>query len=349
MKKQHYVLSTLTVAMAALLPGMSYANPVNFNAGGLETVTGITAFDWAPSNVLAYGGNDAFVNYINSGGACPDNSCQFQTYVQGSLSAFLGAPGTDLGVTYEITYQMSFRSEVAYGQVLPGDLGAMAIFDFVEDPDAENYFNIYFDESINADDLAGTGFTDGTLVMSGTVNAPSGTTSNFQTGGGPTEAIGGDISTNGGNGTPAAWADYQTVTGSGSTGDLSVFDLQVSANSYDSNFFTNGLEQMLLVNISQQLAFTSVDPALRFENSETGLDIDVQSEVGTYSGVNGGTYYLDGSNVLMADGGSIIFQTDMNSPVVGLPEPSIFALLGLGGLLGGIAVGQRKKKGSSIV
>jgi hypothetical protein len=312
----------------ALLPASAYAAPINFNANGIETVTNITVFDWGPSNVMAVNGNQAFVNYINSGGSCPAGSCNFQVYAQGRLQAFVGDPTTQLNSSYEITY------EIAFGERVTGALQAansnIAVFDFgwlTGTP--VNYFKMYFDAPGNSNDLAGTGFTNGNLIMSGTV-APEGPfTSSFNASTAvPLPAIGGNISVNGGDGTPAAWAGWTTVSGSGSTSTLDL--LSVNTDFYDPAYFLNAIDTFFLSNVSQNLAFTTVDPALLF--NEGGLNIVTKNQIGCANTLINGSTTGGVTSPLVACGPSIIFQTDPNSPVSGqaVPEPAGLALLGLG-------------------
>jgi hypothetical protein len=367
MKKQHYVLSTLTVAMAALLPGMSYANPVDFNAGGIETVNNVTAFDWAPSNIFALNGNQAVVDFFNSQGDCASTAtnCQLQVYAQGQLSSFRGLDSngnqttlqSGLGTDYEITYQYSFTLEVSgvgLTTFADGSTASTAHFDFVAD--GANYFNVYFDENLNSSDLQGTGFIDGTNILSASLHPlyNSMTDSHFTTNpnnpgtGDGLVPIGGNLTT---GGTPTEWASYETVTGGGTTSTFSLGEMVTGIEDYDTNYFLNGISEMRLTDIVQTLAFQSVDPTLQVQVDADGDGVaetthNTQDTIGGDYNINGGIWF-DDSGVMQAMGPSFLFQSDENSPVVGLPEPSIFALLGLGGLLGGIAVGQRKKKATT--
>lgn len=332
----YFCKNLIAVALAgAMLPMMGQAAPINFNAGGIETVTNITAFDWGPSNVIAVNGNQAFVDYINSGGTCTGTTtnCQFQVYAQGSLLAFVGDPTTQLNSAYEITYELAFGETVSFA--VQSATSNIAEFSFGwSSGTPDNYFNMFFDQPGDADDLAGTGFTNGTQIMSGTVDPVGAFTSTFTANrtSGSIVPIGGNISVNGGTGTPAAWTGTTTISGSGSSSTFNLLSLlSVSVDTYDSAFFITELTDFLMTNVSQQLPFTTVDPALTFDSGA----IDTKTQIGL---VNGGTSVVNGQLVALAP--SIIFQTDPNSPVSGIPEPGSLALLGIG-LLGMGAGGRR--------
>lgn len=341
----------IAVALAgAVLPVVGLAAPVTFNAGGIETVTNITAFDWGPSNVIAVNGNSAFVDYVTSPSTGNDifgnpirdcsgqaTKCQFQIYAQGSLLAFQGDPTNQLNSAYEITFEMAFGETVTDGKITPTSNTADFSFGWT-DGTPDNYFRMFFDPLVDADDLAGTGFTNGTMIMDGTIK-PSGVfTSSFKasTEDGSIVPIGGNISVNGGTGTPAAWNGTTTVSGSGSSSKFDLLSLlDINVDSYDSTFFLTELSQFLMTNVSQQLPFTTVDPSLTFLSGT----IDTQTAIGTQ---NGGTTIDFDTGAITADAPSIIFQTDPNSPVDGttIPEPGSLALLGIG-LLGMAAGGRR--------
>ncbi len=333
----------LLVSALAAVFGTAHAGTVTF-ATPSETISNIAAFDWSPANVLAVNGNAAFVNFVNSGGACPANSCNFTVYAQGTLSAYKDPSNvtiaSGIGSTYEITYQMAFEETVIGAAAFPGS--NIASFNFVSG--GTNFFNLYYDNNVGtkADDLAGTGFGEGIHILTGNV-APSGAyTSSFNasTSSSSIVPIGGASST-----TPVAWGTEKTVSGSGGTSSLDL--LAIAPTILDPSFFpSQTLTSWLLSSLGQTLAFTTVNPSLSFPIAGYVGAGSVPAAIGA---INGGTTGSAPSLAcptctLVATAPDILFQTDPNSPVSAnhIPEPATLGLLGLGLL--GLGLARRRNK-----
>ena len=179
--------SLLIAALGLSLPVAAFGQTVNINTG-FDTVNGIAQFDWGASNVIAIGGNQAFLNFLTDP-TCPTGSCNFDVYVQGRLNVFVnsanGSIASGLGTSYEITYVAAFQEKVKAAALNFGSPGAnLASFGFIPSvlgDGSPNFFKMFVDGAQNANDLAGTGFTDGSLVLQGTIAPSGGFTSSFLT------------------------------------------------------------------------------------------------------------------------------------------------------------------------
>ncbi len=330
------------IAVAVALAGTfaaAHAAPVSITTPN-GVVSGITAFDWAPSPVLAQGGNQAFVNFINNpaGGTVEGLNggmgYGFNVFSQGRLAVLQGGTGATAALyngsgstanKYEITFELAYQEVVTTAVSVPG--ANIAVFDFAK-VQTNNYFRVYvkdLDSDAAANYAAGTGFNTGTLVFEGTIAPGSaGSVSNFN-------ANTGGLGTVGSDGQPAngtsSLSGTPSVTGSGATPEFDL--LTVLPTSIDEAFWNSELTAFLVTNISQNLPFLSVDP------SEV-----IAGQVPNIGAVNGGTV-CTAPNSCVAVGPDLIFQTDFNGPVQGIPEPGTLALAGLA--LGGLALARRRK------
>lgn len=151
-----------------------------------ETITGIEAFDWQQGNALAVGGTTAILNFATNSCVAGEPDCNFDVFGHARLSAFTGAGVSQSNLTTgELTYVFGFQETVVEFIQSP-ITGNTASFDFVDSVlkgGGSNFFRVYYDAVANSDDLAGTGFDDGTLILEGVLEeANAASFSNFRVG-----------------------------------------------------------------------------------------------------------------------------------------------------------------------
>lgn len=290
------------VAAAGMLCGSSAmaAQVISFDpdgAGGTGAIS-VGAFDWAPGSTLAQ-------NSIAGPGMVNPT---FQVYTQAKLGAFLDGNGNAMAspagfnTNYEITYVGAF------GEAGSSPVAGIAAFTGIA-AGYVNYFSIYWDNNPGtfANALAGTGYSDGTQILSGAW-----------------------VASNGGyfvnlSAAPVAldqfnandWAGTSTLTGSGGT------SMDVDVAWTDGNFFKSDIVSLIvdsMFNTSNVTPFNQTDPSQ--------LVVGVAPNIGA---VNGAT------------GPDFLFQTDANQSFnTTVPEPALAALLGMGMI--GFAAARRKTK-----
>jgi hypothetical protein len=154
-----------------------------------------------------------------------------------------------------------------------------------------------------------------------------------------------------------------TVTGSGSQGNIQfgvTNGLNVGSIDLDPTFFLTKIADfsILFSNISIGLPYISVDPSDCFNPTKqagvagtTGLSTQCADNHtnGTYAanvvanGQDGGIVPVTGAiNGVNQLGPDFVAQTDYNSPVTGVPEPGMLALLGLA--FGAMGLASRRRR-----
>ncbi|MEX2215000.1 MAG: SdrD B-like domain-containing protein [Phycisphaeraceae bacterium] len=192
-----YSDSQLTAALEALESRLMMSTTVLLDLdgpGGDAPVANVLSMDWAPANTLAVGLNKAIADKISSGtnitvddrGTPGDTSDDFVILGAGGTSdpvsllyqaklqtLVLGGGGTSsppgLNTSYEVTVAARFDVQISL-MFHDGQTGQTSI-SFQHAGSADEYFEIYSGSGadFNANDLTGTGFNDGTLILKANV------------------------------------------------------------------------------------------------------------------------------------------------------------------------------------
>jgi hypothetical protein len=333
MRGNRLVVTTLALALALGLVGSAEAG-VMFDpdgSGGANAID-LGAFDWNQTSFLAQGANTAINNFVSSGGACPPATpCTFEVMSHARLAATIDQSNqvntpAGLNTDYEITLAIRFTEQIS--AVVGTNIVA-----FTTVPGASTAFlQLYFDDNVNANQLTGGGFNDGTLILSSTAGVQP-TSGIFTT----TDLTPVPLDQFGANDYPG----QDTVTGIGSHENVRIIvDFQ------NPNFFLTPLAEVgiTFANISQGLPFISIDPSGCFTQavglgpSCTAAHVNGPMSAQTAQGspslspINVGA--LNAFNPGPGASPDVIAQTDFNAvvtpAVAPAPAPAALMLLGLG-------------------
>jgi hypothetical protein len=313
-------IGLMACVVGTALAGSSARADFQFSPEGNGTTFTTRGFTPAPGNALAQGGQTAIANFLSGSG-----DTTFQLYYQSSVTAIvtptgpftppgLGTPGSPGSPTYELTVAGSITEVVTGVNLATGEVS----FALANSQQAQSGLQIYFGTgpNFNSNPLAGTGFNDGTLILSATPQFSSaGATNTFRVANPATtvgfDQFGGDD-----------YGGKQTVVGQGG------FGVDFHVTSTNSAFFvTNPTVIGLEFAGNSSTIFNLVDPSMQFTGLGPG-GTNVIPDLGGPAGVNG----RNGPD----------FQFTTVGTIAEVPEPASFALTGLG-LIGMAALRRRMR------
>ena len=289
-----------------------YASPIQFDPDGPNTHTStsnsavsVSAFDFLPGNTLIQG---ALASALNVG-----DSQAVDVYFQARIGNLLDSGGHTIAVNgfnseFELTAVAHFKATAV--RTLDID-GTTKSYEINLEAGTPNFFELYYDENLGnqANELAGTGFNNGTRILAGTVSPI------------PAFPIG-DYSINSANSSlfdQFGVDNYSGVNTYRMSGDL---DFTAAVGSRDSAFFQDNLS-LVTVDTSTSLnsPYLFVDPSHKFSSQANGVTpSDITPNIGATNGLTGPDIQLEATHPTAS------FEV--------VPEPSavLVALSGAAGL-----------------
>jgi len=277
--------------------------------GSLAPIPNVTGFDYSVGNFLGQG----LVTARNAW--TPTNPTTFQVYYQAALAGLINTTGTfaptGLNSTYEITAVASFTAVVTN---VSGNSLTFAVAPAASQ--TNSFLRFFYDQNTAtfANNLNGTGFNDGTQILTSNPFASPTSTGNFTSSTQPPPALFDAFA-------PDNYSGKQSVAGNGSD----VF----TANNVNTNaaFFVSPALSSVSYNTSLVLPFSGTNPSGLFTGLGPG-GITITPSLGNTNGVSGPDYQ---------------FQADANIFPNTVPEPASMTLLGMG-LAGAFGYGWRKRQ-----
>jgi hypothetical protein len=292
------------VCLAAMQAQASDNVSINPDAAGPDPTITVGSLGWNNGNAISVAdtgqnlGTGIFVGQT------------FTTYVQQSLANFNNPGGTAIGglnlnSTYEWTAVFGFR------EIVTSISGQTATFQAIAG--GPNFFQVYV-SGVNNNPLAGTGFNDGTPILSGTLRTGAASTSSF---------------TNQGGSSALDQFGTDNYPGMNSVSGLGSGNLVVDVSSANSSYFLTPFTTLELdYKTFQNLPYGDIDPSAQFWNGSAFIPGATLASIGA---LNGST------------GPNVMFETraSNNFFVTNVPEPGSLALMGLA--MGAMSWVRRRK------
>lgn len=326
-------LKSAALAVGIALGSVVYAasatagSIISFDPLGGGSGTNLSSFQWSTDNAVALGGITATNNFL--GGSRDVAATSFDLLAHGKLVAAYNPVSVDIlpgsytggAPTREITFVLRAAEQVVAATPFPGTafyrtLGGVGSF-----------FEIWYDDAPDSNALAGTGYNNGTMILSGAV-IPTGQFNDalfsLNSTINPLAPIVELMDQFGGS---DDYAGTQTVVGNGS------FGLLIDVATADAAFFPeigNYVSFRLDTDGELNTPFDKVDPSKLFCGVAGGGACSIAPVTGAVNGQTGPDFRFQTSP-----------QTSFD--VSQVPEPSALALIASALLVGGIASRRAKK------
>jgi hypothetical protein len=305
----------ISLATAGLLTvaGAAHASTITFTfqpcGNNTCAISDVSKLDWQPGNVLAVGGA--------GGGAPLPVGTQITDYFQANLGTAIGTTNNTLFSQGDsgsyFTIVAGFREVVS-----PLSGGSTTVFSLL--PGSPNFFEVYYNGVGNGSDLAGTGFANGTLVLSGSITSVFSSVTATSV-----SLVNGNIVIN----DPSVLDNYvdNDYPGTTTINTIGGADIQAVLSFVNANFFPDlqagSLITTALTSSDLGTPYDQTDPSRQFWNGSALI----ASNIGTRNGITGPNFQ---------------FQADAATTFTrAVPEPTSIALIGIA-MLGAAAATRRR-------